>query len=385
VAIIRTSAFVLAACLLSTVPADASANSGPKSIATLRLGGLYLGMTPAAFDSMARANPTWNEPRSHGEPAECRHLGLSEHDDTSPPYFPIDVGATDSAGRHYSVQFAWEGIRRVADRIRYAERRRSGPWKDRLAEAERRFGKADRVGFDGAYRQALWCSPGDGKCTKYGPESATGPNLSLTFYPYEDRGLEPGDRIDYELRRGSDAEEDADNAWRDVERAAGPKESAALLARCRRLPGGFASREAITRHYASLAPLGRNASPAIDSPSRVPPGVFAAIGVDAAKTFAKGVCFNSTNYFFADEKECPGGEVGTGFRWARKVGDTWLLSMLSGGIAARNPHYAVREIAPGRYRKVWWDRDSFVHGAVSSFIAWRAKGAVPMTEAPRRE
>ena len=383
-AIIRRP-FVLAACLLSTVPADASANAGRKSIATLRLGGLYLGMTPAAFDAMARANPTWNEPRSLGEPAECKDLGLSDGDDSSPPYFAVDAGATDSAGRHYSIQFAWEGVRRVADRVYYAERRPSGPWEDRLAEAERRFGKADRVGFDGAYHQALWCDPGDEECVKRGRESATGPTLSLTFYPYEDGGLEPGDRIDYELRRGSDAEDAEIDAWRDFQRKAGPKDYAARLARCRRAPGGFASHEAMTRHYASLVPLGRNTSPAITSPSSVPPGVFAAIGVDAVTTFAKGVCFNSTSYFIEDEENCPGGQTGTGFRWARKTGDIWLLSILSGGYALQNPHYAVREIAPGRYRKVWWIRESVVPGGLSAFRAWRAKGAVPMTEAPRRK
>lgn len=383
-AIIRRP-LVLAACLLSTVPADASANAGRTSIATLRLGGLYLGMTPAAFDALARASPTWNEPRSLTEPAECKDLGLSDSDDSGPPYFPKDAGATDSAGRKYTVQFEWAGVRRVADRIYYAERRPSGPWEDRLAEAQRRFGKADWIGFDGAYHQAWWCSPGDEECTKGNGVTSTGPALSLTFYPYEKGGLEPGDRLDYELRRGSDAEDAEIDAWRDFERKAGPKDYAARLARCRRASGGFASREAMTRHYASLAPLGRNTSPAITSPSSVPPGVFAAIDVDAATTFAKGVCFNSTNYFFEDEENCPGGQTGTGFRWARKTGDIWLLSMLSGGYALENPHYAVREIAPGRYRKIWWIRHSFVPGGLTAFRAWRAKGAVPMTEAPRRE
>jgi hypothetical protein len=265
----------------------------------------------------------------------------------------------------------------VADRIIYTSRLLPVSWERHLADAETRFGKPDWVGLDGSRPQALWCSPGEVKCTGSNRWYLAGPNLTITFNRHQKGEAEAGDRLDYELRRGKAAHDTAYAAWNASINRAGPRKRAALLARCRNAPGGFADRRAIVRHYASLIPLGRLTSPVITSPHAVPSGVFAAIGIDAAKTFAKGVCFNSMDFVIEDEPGCPGGQTSTNFRWARKVSNIWFLSLNTGGVSLRHPYFAVREVERGHYRKVWW---SLPDEGLASFNAWRINGAVPMTE-----
>jgi hypothetical protein len=332
-------------------------------------------MTQADFDSMVRSNPTWNEPMTIGEWTDC--YSELELDGRGPPYFLRELAATDSQGRTYSASFVLEGARMVADSVSYTSRLVPAAWERHLADSEKRFGKADWVGLDGSYPQALWCSPGEVKCTGGNQGYLAGPNLTIKFFRHQKGETEAGDRLDYELRRGKAARDTAYAASNALIDRANPGKRAALLARCRNAPGGFADRRAIVRHYASLAPLGGVTSSVITSPHAIPAGVFAAIGIDSGKAFAKGVCFNSMDFVIEDEARCPGGQTSTNFRWARKVGNIWLLSLNTGGGILRYPYFAVREVAKGNYRKVWWTLPS---EGLASFNAWRTNGAVPMTE-----
>jgi hypothetical protein len=364
--------------LVASVPAEATHSR--RWFAAMRIGGLHLNMTPAAFDAMVRAHSDWNEPQVQGN-ADCAELGLIPQEEGGPPYFANVLGATDTAGHRYAVTLVLEGSGPVAERVGYAERRAPASWAVRLAEAERRFGKADWTGMSGSWPMARWCTVGDETCLKGAPGAGSaGPSLSLSFFAHPQGELEAGDRLDYELNRGSAVREAFQAGWFSALKAASPAERTAMLARCRGWAGGFPSLQAMYGHYASLNPLGRNASLAVMSADAVPPAAFAALGIDAESTFGKGVCFNSSDVWF-ERPECPGGQTNIGFHWARHMDDLWLLALFSGGASRGRPYYAVREVAPGRYRKVWWETGPL--DGVGRFNAWRAAGAVPMAEVKR--
>ena len=376
-------------CIFSTVAllaafgiSSAMATLTKEQIVALRFDGLYLGMTPEQVDAYIHARKDLGEARVN-EPGwyDCGYLASKEdwpvwearqRPGVVQPGFPRWMGFSDASSHNYGLRFDFEPTHAFVSRVDYTERRGIGGWSTWLAEAEARFGKADLVGpRKYGEMRAVWCTPGS-QCRLDDHESDE-PQLSLTYYPHTRTSAEPGDRLNYTVNEGRARYDERRAIYRKLP-TADPSRSRKLFDRCVGPKGKFATEQEAERHYITLASFGRNASKPIWDTSAVPEPVFRALGVDPAKTFGSGICFWPFDVFLNEDIPGCTSFTATQFRWARRVGDVWLVALRFGGLSTRDSYAAVRRAGNGPYQKIWWSND------MASFSAWHTNGAIPMIE-----
>ena len=153
-----------------------------------------------------------------------------------------------------------------------------------------------------------------------------------------------------------------------------PTRSRQLFNRCTGPKGKFTTEEAAERHYIALASFGRKTSKPVWETGAVPEQVFHALSIDPTKTFGPGICFWPFDVFLNEDIPGCTSFTATQFRWARRVGNLWVISLRHGGASTRDSYAAVQPSKHGAYRKIWW-ADS-----LAGLAAWHAKGAVPLAD-----
>lgn len=375
-------------CALSAIALFAASAGSPaiatltkEQIVALRFDGLHLGMTPEQVDAYIQSRTDLGETRVNELGIfDCGYLASKEDwpewealrkPGAERPGFPRWMGFNDASGHNYGLRFAFEPGRAFVNRVSYTELRGIGDWLSYLAEAEARFGKADLVGPRkyGAMR-AVWCTPGS--TCRIDDDESYEPQLLLTYYPHSRTNSEPGDRLHYTINEGRARDDERREMYKKLP-ATDPSRSRKLFGQCIGPKGKFATEQDAERHYVALASPVQKLSKPIWNAGAVPEPVFRALGVDPAKTFGPGICFWAFD-FHLDLKDMPGctATTGTRFRWARRAGDLWIVSLQFGGLSTRNGYAAVQPSNRGPYRKIWWADD------LAGFSAWYAKGAVPM-------
>lgn len=377
-------------CALSLVALFAFSGGSPalatmteEQIFGLRFDGLQLGMSPKQIDTYIRSRTDLAETRVN-ELAwyDCGYLASKEDwpkwearrkSGVIQPGFPRWMSFSDASGHNYGLRFSFEPTRALVSEVSYTERQSIADWPTYLAEAETRFGKADLTGPReyGAMR-AVWCTPG-AKC-RIDDHTSDEPQLSLTYYPHTHTSSEPGDRLSYEINEGRARDKGRQALYKKLP-ATDPARSRQLYDRCAGPQDKFATEEQARRHYIAVASLGQKTSKPIWEANAVPESVFRALGIDPAKTFGAGVCFWASDVFL-ELKDMPGCSsiTATQFRWARRVGDLWVVSLRRGGASTQDGYAAVQRADDGRHRKIWWANN------LAGFAEWRAKGTVPMID-----
>jgi hypothetical protein len=369
---------LMLASLAVCSPSLLSAALPAEEIEAMVFGGFHLGMTATEAESMMRnrndlgeAAASWDRANSF----DCDDLyPNSTKDKYDPEHQPNTLTGyyfEDIAHSQYSVSFSPLPSGAAAVRVTYGERRGIGAWPSYLVEAEARFGKADIINKDiNGTLQAAWCTPGEQNC---GSLYNVGPQLTLSFYPHEDGQLEAGDRLDFEIDEGSAAAEQREEFYATLA-ARNPVQARALYRQCRSSAGKYVDQEAFERHSASLLSLGSDAKPPVFKPYEVPRAIYAALGIDFRSTFAPGICF-AANDVILESPECQQYSP-IRFKWARKVGDMWVVALQMGGISLRREYLAVRLVRNQQYKKIWWS------DSIAGFPKWRANGSHPMLPEP---
>ena len=366
------------ASLVICSPSLTSAALPAEKIKAMAFGGFHFGMTAAEVESMMRNRQDLGEAGSdlYGENSfDCDDLyPSSTKDKYDPEHQPSTLTSyyfEDIAHSQYAISFSPLPSGAIAVNVSYGEQRGIDTWPSYLAEAEARFGRADIVGKDinGTF-QAAWCTTGEPNC---GSLYNVGPQLTLSFYPHRDGQLEAGDRLDFEIDEGSAATEQRKEFYATLV-ARNPLQAQSLYRQCRSSAGKYADKAALERHIASLLSLGLDAKPPVFNPYEVPRAIYAALGIDFRSTFAPGICF-AANDVILESAECQG-YSSIRFKWARKVGDMWVIALQIGGISLRRQYLAVRPIKDHQYEKIWWSN------SIAGFSKWRANGSHPMRQEP---
>jgi hypothetical protein len=373
---IKTAALCVA--LVGTLAAwhDADAKLTEQDILALQLDGFHLGMTRSEVDRAIASRTDITEPYvSALDSFDCNALlpKAGRIAGSYPFVAPGNLAFEDAGGRGYVFNFARRPDEGTVERISYTERRGIGSWQDYLGELEARFGKPDLVGQDRDGRDvALWCSEAR-DCVISG-NTPRKPLLSVRLFPNTPDAVEPGDRLRFALFEGRDRSDGRRRAYGELPKT-DPKLARRLSEQCLGHTGKFSTQTEADDHYLRLMNMGRRAGPVIRQPFDIPAPVFAGLGIDRDRMFAPGVCFNSGDVILMG----PGCNSVTfgGLRWARRIGDLWLVSLKFGGVSLRREYFAVRK-EHGLYRKVWWADD------LTGFNAWRADGAIAMVEPPRK-
>jgi len=366
----------LLAFLAICMPGLATAAMPSARIKAIKLGGFRLGMTTAEAEAVIRARGDFNEVRAEIRPSfDCDDLYPASRRDTYDPYKSPKIISKylsgDRLGFLYRADLTAVPSGATVSFIAYRERRGIGTWRKYLAEAEARYGKADNVRKDAnGELEASWCIPGETDC---GSGYNHGPKLSLTYLPHSRGEIASRDILDFAVDEGR-AAGDRRERFYNMLALQRPAAARALYQQCRTPTGKYADRIQSDHHMASLVSFGPGVAPPIWAASAVPSPVFAALGIDAHKVFGPGVCFNSMDFPI----KLPGCKTYTSvdFRWARRMGDMWLVSLNFGGDSVRGEYFAVAPTATGRFHKIWWS------DSMTGFTAWRAKGFVPVKEDP---
>ncbi|HWU73475.1 MAG TPA: hypothetical protein VN137_08305 [Sphingomonas sp.] len=360
-------------------PAATAGRIDPAQFRSIDLGGLRLGMTLPAVEAFMRARDDLNPPSaSYTDEVDCDYLASDASGSDS------NVHATPQTVESYSFQVANYGFysvhfyqlpsATVADTIEYREHRATRDWAYYLAEAELRYGKADyvykgRTPYDGI--EAGWCERGATECS----HDLYNDRLTLTYYSHTADQVEPGDGLDWRL----DAPDQLLRKREDDETELARSKTAAgrrLLARCRARAAALPGEDAQNRYVLALIGDGMANSPPIMDSKKVPATVFAALGIDP-RQYRRGSCFMS-NDVLIDDPDCKS-YYAVSFRWARRMGASWVVATRTGGGTLRDQFYVVRPQKSGRFKKVWWSE------TLTSLSAWRKAGARPMIapKAPR--
>lgn len=257
----------------------------------------------------------------------------------------------------------------MATRIHVVERERNARWSAVLSEATERFGKpsASWPGF------AFWCDPSNQKCI--GDDHA-GPRLTLTLAPHYPTDPQPGDEIEFKLDEGRVAA-DARYAGYATMAKRDPQGTRIAFDRCNAGVGQYKSNDDLMHHLVSIMSIGRKAEAPVFKPDAVPPAAYAALGFDAERNFGPGICFQSMDVFTEDDGDsrCKDYSM-VGFRWARHVGNLWIVALEFGGNSLTKHYFVVSRLSDDHYRKVWWS------DTLADFTTWLRQGAVPMREKP---
>ncbi len=357
---------LLLAALIASAPVAATARIPAEKLRALDIGGFRLGMTSAEVEAALHAGTDLGEVRATlAESFDCDDLYPDESRDRDAPekrgqaieeYYVEGVG-----GRWHSIGMDIGPDGQRAGEITFRDMRPSGPWRRFLAEAEAEFGKADLV-QPGRERNmvAIWCASDAEPCNSDGE----GLSLRLEWMPYSEGSVFKGDSLDYTLVEGRAVRNAREADWWSLA-VRDPKGAAQLFARCRK-QSGYDDRSA-ERAMALLAGSLAAARPPVWRWDRVPVPVFKAIRIDPAQQFAAGTCFSSFDVIF-DTPGCDSFTF-TRFRWARRLGDMWIVALERGGSTLREQYFAVRREKGGAYRKVWWDT------TLATLANWRANGA----------
>lgn len=368
--------FALALCPIA-VPA-AEARIPTEKFERIELGGLRLGMTYPQAEAILRSRRAWSEPGGTlGANYDCGSLApepqAAPFDTYAGPRLPESLYFSDAAHRGYGVKFGATPAGAIATGFGYRDWGINIGWRAYLAAVVQRYGEPDLIkpGKKGEF-EAYWCEEGVEKCDEQAGDKG---NLYLNWVPWF--GMLEGDRTVqdasavFNLDEGSErarARYDSNKALA----AADPETGRRLYAQCLSPEGKFADDNAYGMHILGLVHYFEGESVTILDARQVPDGVFAAIGIDAKRTFAEGICFQSSDAVF-ERPECPRGVSFTGLRWVQRSGNRWLLSMKYGGAALQRRYYVVEQQPDGSFRKIWWDRD------LASLSRWLDKGAKPMT------
>jgi len=323
-------------------------------------------MTPPEIERIIRSRTDLSEAGGTLQPGyDCDDLYPAAPRETwdpgNEPQSPSTYGFEDSAHQIYSVALAPTPAGAVATNISFQEHRKHKAWAGFLAEAELRFGRADHIdaAYDGSVT-AVWCEPSAQQCDmEYGDHG----RLMLDWIPRSD--LDNKDTLIWRIDEGNRREALRERHYR----ALGSWGARRALAACRSRIGKYADRDAFEIHLAGLMSM-RGAGPFIRSHEGVPAGAFLALGIDAASTFSPGVCFNSGDVIV----EFPGCDRYTfgKLRWARQVGETWIVALKIGGASLSRYYAVVRRESDGTYRKIWWG------ASLARYAAWARAGAAPM-------
>jgi hypothetical protein len=361
---------------LLVIPVGVGATIPAERFKTLEVGGMRLGMTPANVEAMIRARTDLGEPQARlGSNYDCDQLRPGQprgYDPDRAPTPPEGYAFRDASERVYNIGFVTAPTGPVAQSLRYMLWRTDGDWASYLAEIEARHGKADFLGKGHSGEMvARWCEPGARRCDR---DRSDRSSLALTWYPHSRWQILAGDGLAYELTEGGDVRDEREDGYVALAEH-DPAAAKRLYARCTSPAGKFADERALDRHLVSIMPNIARAGPPVWDPFQVPAGVFAALRIDPQATFGKGICFNSSDVYFVPDG-CRG-VTSIGFRWARRSGDLWVVSLRIGGVALRMMYAALRKSPDGSYRRIWWN------DSIAPFAKWRADGAVPMPEPMR--
>lgn len=364
-AALRTCAVALAAALAC---GPSAARIDPETFQSLQLHGLRLGLTPSEIERIIRSRTDLSEAVGTLQPSyDCDGLYPAAPRETfdpgNEPQTPSTYGFEDSDRQIYSVALVPTPAGAMANSISFQEHRKHQAWAGFLAEAERRFGPADRVDaeYDGS-KTAFWCEPSAQECNmEYGDHG----RLLLQWFP---RGAWPPENIDtliWRIDEGNRREALRDRHYRTL----GVRGAKRAFASCRSRTGKYADRDAFEIHLAGLMNI-RGAGPFIRSHEGVPAAAFQALGIDPASTFGPGICFNPVDILV----EFPGCDRYTSaqLRWARQAGESWIVALRIGGGSLRRYYAVVRREPDGTYRKIWWG------DSLAPYAAWVEAGAVPM-------
>lgn len=362
-AALRTCAVALAA---AGICGPSPARISPETFESLELHGLRLGMTPPEIERIIRSRTDVSEAGGELQPGyDCDTLYPAERRETRDPgnglQTPSTYGFEDSAHQYYNVALRPTPAGAVATDISFQEHRKHKAWAGFLAEAEQRFGPADHVdaAYDGSMT-AVWCEPSADKCDMdYGDHG----RLLLDWIPRTD--LDNKDTLIWRIDEGERREARRDEHYRTL----GKRGARRAFASCRGRTGKYADDDAFEMHLAGLMNL-RGAGPVIRSHEGVPAAAFQALGIDPASTFGPGICFNPVDVL-VEFPECDR-YTHVMLRWARPVGETWIVALKVGGGSLRRHYAVVRREPDGTYRKIWWG------ASLAPYAAWVRAGAAPM-------
>lgn len=336
---------------------------------------MHLGMTSTDFDKLIASRTDFGELRVQAFDVgfDCDALLPSaegaERSRANSRHSPSPFYFTDSARNEYLVHFVTVPAHSFMGDIRITERKPPASWDDHLAVAEARFGKADIVGrTSGETMTAKWCTPEQLACRleEYGKL----PELTLSFHPWLDNGLNPDDRLEFRLTEGRERHH-RHVAEMNALRAEASTRTKALYKQCRAGVDRFKNIEDASRYYTSLAPITRRASKPVWSPDKVPAAAFLTLGIDPAKTFGPGICFWPGGVLI-EFPECKSYTT-QGFRWSRRIGDIWLLA-LRRSLHSREPRYVALRLQGQDYHIIWQAND------LAGFAGWHANGTIPMVD-----
>ncbi|MGH6694239.1 MAG: hypothetical protein ACREBX_03025 [Sphingopyxis sp.] len=343
-----------------------------------RFVGLYLGMTADEFENLVASRTDFGELRVQAFEVgfDCDALlnpaAEADRAKASSRHFPSPFYFDDAARNEYLVHFVTVPTHSFIGDITITERKSPASWGEHLAAAEARFGKANIVGrANGDTMAAKWCMPEQLSCRieEYGDL----PELTLSFHPWVDNGLNPDDRLEFRLAEGRSRHHRHVDEMNRLKAEASAR-TKAQYRQCQAGIGAFKDVEQASRYYTALAPITRGASKPIWSSEQVPAAAFLALGIDPATDLAPGTCFWPGGVLIESMFPKCKRFTAKGFRWARRIGDIWLLAPQR-PIRSREPRYvAVRGDSQGQLHKIWWAYTT------ASFDTWYAGGAMPMIE-----
>jgi hypothetical protein len=366
---------LLGACALALAVAGASgpapARTNRETFESLQMDGLRLGMTPRDVEAIIHSRADVSEPYGDLQRSyDCDELypatARATYDPGNEPQTPASYGFSDSAHHRYFIQLDATPGGAVATHISHQEHRAHTSWAEILGEAEQRYGRADLVRTEhDRSMTAVWCESSGEECTA---ERGSHGRVSMQWVPHGDWDLDNGDSLVWQLEEGDDRQAVRSEHYRTLAaRRAGEVRRA--FAACHGRTGKYADRQAFEIHLAALMSNMHGGGPYMWSHERVPAAALLALGMDEARTFGRGVCFSPSVIV-----ETPGCDRYTfiRFRWARRIGDTWIVALRVGGASLRRYYQVVRKEPGGTYRRIW-SGDS-----LAPYAAWAAAGATPM-------
>ena len=361
----RRILLTVAAAMACAAASPATARIEPRLFDGISIGDLRLGMTQLAVERFMHAQDDMGVPMT--ENAGEFDCALFAPSGTTPPRQESSVAigvytfGTEKRG-NYTVRFDQLPTGPVVYDILYTPIPHRGDWPDLLADATAAFGDADYIkkSRDGTETAYVWCAQSAEQCVADNNDPATFSLYYSTGRRRQDNrvaiGISSGNR-GYKL-----IEKQIAAARRNV--SLGQR----LFDRCNRRVGLNAGRDPEQR-VVDVIGDGLDDSPAIRDPQQIPVGVFLAIGIDPARQFAPGMCFQSGDVFIEDPA-CTNYSY-IAFSWARRMGPSWVLAMMRGGNALTRYYVVISPDPAGGYRQVYV-------GALSRVAAWRKAGSIPM-------